>query len=173
MATIKVINLQCIIIRNLKISSIIIHAKVLVADMLHFILRAFIPVYKFSICALVHNLFHWNANACHVWLHVLYMMKSSFQRTLSLAENSSYKQKNESLKTTWAVMERRNLSSHRQRFPIFVSIFIVKKGALKLKWKSPFFVMFILPFPISAAAPSITSHPYSPYSRMRAAWSQR
>lgn len=156
MATIKVINLQCIIIRNLKISSIIIHAKVLVADMLHFILRAFIPVYKFSICALVHNLFHWNANACHVWLHVLYMMKSSFQRTLSLAENS-----------------RRNLSSHRQRFPIFVSIFIVKKGALKLKWKSPFFVMFILPFPISAAAPSITSHPYSPYSRMRAAWSQR
>lgn len=119
------------------------------------------------------NLFHWNANACHVWLHVLYMIKSSFQRTLSLAENSSYKQKNESLKTTWAVMERRNLSSHRQRFPIFVSIFIVKKGALKLKWKSPFFVMFILPFPISAAAPSITSHPYSPYSRMQAAWSQQ
>lgn len=41
-----------------------------------------------------------------------------FQPTLSLAENRSYTQANKSFKTTWAVIEKKNLSSGCQHFPL-------------------------------------------------------
>lgn len=41
-----------------------------------------------------------------------------FQPTLSLAENRSYTQENKSFKTTWAVIEKKNLSSGCQHFPL-------------------------------------------------------
>lgn len=55
----------------------------------------------------------------------------------SLAENSSHEKKKQSLKTTWAIMEERNLSSHSQLFN-FCAYFHYKTGGFNTEMKIPF-----------------------------------